>query len=41
MHNAKYDATHGKGLKILTVKQMLQRFPIAPTEVKAGYTCEN
>ena len=41
MHNAKYDATHGKGLKILTFKQMLQRLPVAPTEIKAGYSCEN
>ena len=26
---AKYEAKHGKGLKILTPKQMLQRLPIA------------
>ena len=26
----------GKGLKMLTTKQMLQRLPIAPTQIKAG-----
>ena len=26
----------GKGIKILTPKQMLQRLPIAPAQVKAG-----
>ena len=31
----------GKGLKILTHKQMLQRLPIALAQVKAGNTCEN
>ena len=29
MSEAKYSATKGKGLKILTPKQMLQRLPIA------------
>ena len=28
-HNAKQNETKGKGLKILTPKQMLQRLPIA------------
>ena len=28
--------TEGKGLKILTPKQMLQRLPIALAQVKAG-----
>ena len=41
MQNAKYNATHGNRLKILTVKQILERLPVPPTEVKAGYTCEN
>ena len=41
MQNAKYNATHGNRLKILTVKQILQRLPVPSTEVKAGYTCEN
>ena len=31
-----FKASHGTGLKILTPKQMLQRFPIALAEVKAG-----
>ena len=36
MSAAKYRATKGTGLKILTPKQMLQRFPIALAQVKAG-----
>ena len=31
----------GKGLNILTPKQMLQRLPIDLTQVKAGNTSEN
>ena len=31
---AKYEAKHGKRLKILTPKQVLQRLPIALAEVK-------
>ena len=31
----------GKGLKILTPRQMLQRLPIALAQVKAGNTSEN
>ena len=31
----------GKGLKILTPKQMLQRLPISLAQVKAGNTSEN
>ena len=31
----------GKGIKILTTKQMLQRLPIALAQVKAGHTSEN
>ena len=34
-------ATKGEGLKILTPKQMLQRLPIALTQVKVGNTSEN
>ena len=34
-------ATKGEGLKILTPKQILQRFPIVLTHVKAGNTSEN
>ena len=33
--------TQGKGLKILTPKQMLQRLLIALAQVKAGNTSEN
>ena len=32
----KHEPTRGKGLKILTPKQMLQRLPIALTQVKTG-----
>ena len=34
-------ATESKGLKILTPEQMLQRLPMALTQVKAGDTSEN
>ena len=37
----KYKAKQGKGLKILSPKQMLQRIPIALTQVKSGNTYEN
>ena len=40
MSDAKYRATKGTGLKILTPKQMLQRLPIALTQVKAGNNSE-
>ena len=33
--------TQGKGLKILTPKQMLQRLPIVPVQLKAGNTTKN
>ena len=38
---SKQNKTEGKGLKILTPKQMLQRFPIALAQVKAGNNSEN
>ena len=41
MSQAKYRATKGTGLKILTPKQMLQRLPIAPAQVKAGNNSES
>ena len=41
MSDAKYRATKGTGLKILTPKQMLQRLPIALAEVKAGNNSES
>ena len=34
-------ATQGKGLKILTPKQMFQRLPIALAQVKSGKISEN
>ena len=40
MSEAKYRATKGTGLKILTPKQMLQRLPIALAQVKAGNNSE-
>ena len=45
LSDANYDArkneTEGKGLKILTPKQMLQRLPIVLAQVKAGNNSEN
>ena len=38
---AKKNETKGTGLQILTPKQMLQRFPIALAQVKAGNNLEN
>ena len=36
MSEAKYKATKGTWLKLLTPKQMVQRLPIALAQVKAG-----
>ena len=41
MSEAKYRATKGTGLKILTPKQMLQRLPIALAQIKVGNTSES
>ena len=41
VHKATYYAKHWKEHKILTTKQMLQRLPIACTQVKAGNVSEN
>ena len=45
LSDANYDArknkTEGKGLKILTPKQVLQRLPIALAHVKAGNNSES
>ena len=41
VREAKNEATKGTGLKILTPKQMLQRFPRALSQVKAGNNSEN
>ena len=38
---AKHEATYGKGLKILTPKQMLQKLPIVLEQVKASNISEN
>ena len=39
--NKAKNKTSGKGLKILTPKQMLQRLPIALAQVKAGNNSES
>ena len=41
MSEAKNRTTKGTGFKILTPKQMLQRLPIALTQVKAGNNSES
>ena len=41
MSKAKYKATKGTGLKILTPKQMFQRLSIALAQVKAGNNSES
>ena len=41
MSEPKYRATKGTGLKILTLKQMLQRLPIALAQVKAANNSES
>ena len=38
VHKAAYNVKHGKGLKTLTSKQMLERLPILFAHVKAGNT---
>ena len=38
LSEAKYRAKYGEGLDILTPKQILQRLPIAPAQIKAGIT---
>ena len=38
---SKQDKTKGKGLKIVTPKQMIQRLPIALAQVKAGNDSKN
>ena len=40
-YNAKQNETKGKGLKILTPKQMIQRLPIALAQVKSDNNSEN
>ena len=41
IYRSKHDETKGRGLKILTPKQMLQRLPIALAQVKAGNNSES
>ena len=38
---SKQNKTRGKGLKMLTPKEMLQRLPIALAQVKAGNNSES
>ena len=38
---AKHKVKYGEGLKILSPKQMLQRWPIALAQVKTGNLSEN
>ena len=40
-YDSKNSGSKGKELKILTPKQMLQRLPIALTQVKAGNNSES
>ena len=40
-HKPNQNKTEGKGLKILTPKQMLQRLPIALAQVKVGNNSED
>ena len=40
-NDCRYKETHRKGLKILTLKQNLQRTPIALAQVEGGNTSEN
>ena len=40
-HKAAYNVTNEKGLKILTLKEMIHRLPIAFAQITAGNTSEN
>ena len=40
-YKSKQNETEGKGLKILTPKQILQRLPIALAQVKGGNNSES
>ena len=40
-YKSKQNKTEGKGLKILTPKQMIQRLPVALAQVKAGNNSQN
>ena len=40
-YDAKQNETKGKGLKVVTLNQMLQRLPISLAQVNAGNNSEN
>ena len=40
-HKAAHNVTNEKGLKILTLKEMIHRLPIAFAQITAGNTSEN
>ena len=40
-YNAKQNETKGKGLKVLTPKQIIQGLPIALAQVRAGNNSKN
>ena len=41
VYEAQYKSIHGEGLKILTLKEILQRLPMLLAQAKAGNTSEN
>ena len=41
VYGSKQNKTEGQGLKILTLKQILQRLPISLAKVKAGNNLES
>ena len=41
IHEAKRKLTRGKGLQVLTLKQMIRRLPIDLAQVKAGIKSES
>ena len=41
LSEAKHRSIYGKGLEILSLKQMFQRLPVALARVKAGNTFKN
>ena len=41
VHKGAYESKHGQGIKILTLKKMLQRLPLARAQVKTANTSEN
>ena len=41
VHKGAYESKHGQGIKVLTLKKMLQRLPLAHAHVKTANTSEN